>query len=66
MIAFWNRDPRRLPARMTAARLCTAQPPAAQPALEQALDLDARTVWPTHRIRNFLSTHAASSGCKPR
>jgi hypothetical protein len=51
---------------MTAARLCTAQPPAAQPALEQALDLDARTVWPTHRIRNFLSTHAASSGCKPR
>jgi hypothetical protein len=25
-------------------------------ALEQARELDARTVWPTHRIRSFLST----------
>ncbi|MDL5035558.1 hypothetical protein [Comamonas resistens] len=32
-------------------------PPAHTPqALEQAAELDARTSWPTHRIRSFLLT----------
>jgi hypothetical protein len=28
-------------------------------ALEQMRELDARTSWPTHRIRSFLSSHTA-------
>jgi len=59
MLAFWNRPARPDPA-------CTPQPasgrptPPAQP-LTQALDLDARTDWPTHRIRSFLSMHASGA-----
>ncbi len=54
MPAFWNnRFVRRglLPSEQPQAQ----DRPAPTAPLGQALELDARTVWPTHRIRSFLS-----------
>ncbi|MEX8192540.1 hypothetical protein [Comamonas guangdongensis] len=43
----------------TPHRTAPAVPAARPQALEQTRELDARTSWPTHRIRNFLSSRTA-------
>jgi len=59
MPAFWNHRLVRhaLPGCVQSpADLCRHDP---APQAVQALDLDARTEWPTHRIRSFLSMRDA-------
>ena len=55
MPAFWNLrlGRRALPGCQPASVDPGARAPMAQPV--QILELDARTEWPTHRIRSFLS-----------
>jgi len=43
----------------TPHRAAPAVPATPAQALEQMRELDARTSWPTHRIRSFLSSHTA-------
>lgn len=45
-----------LRARATPRQAAPAAPAALPQALEQTLELDALTSWPTHRIRSFLSS----------
>ena len=45
-----------LRARAMPRQAAPAAPAALPQALEQTLELDALTSWPTHRIRSFLSS----------
>ena len=45
-----------LHARAMPRQAAPAAPAALPQALEQTLELDALTSWPTHRIRSFLSS----------
>ncbi|MDN5506074.1 MAG: hypothetical protein L0H10_19960 [Comamonas sp.] len=45
-----------LRARATPRQAAPTAPAALPQALEQTLELDALTSWPTHRIRSFLSS----------
>ncbi|PWW45659.1 hypothetical protein [Melaminivora alkalimesophila] len=62
MPVFWFRLARRLPSQGSAFDAprhgAGVQPPTSP--LDQALELDARTAWPTHRIRSFLSMSGGS------
>ncbi|SDM31820.1 hypothetical protein SAMN05428957_104184 [Oryzisolibacter propanilivorax] len=65
MPAFWNTLllRRALPGRAQPEPDGLQAPVRACPA---TLDLDARTDWPTHRIRSFLSMQAAQQGRSER
>lgn len=47
-----------LGARAMPRQAAPAAPAALPQALEQTLELDALTSWPTHRIRSFLSSRS--------
>ncbi|MEN2386072.1 hypothetical protein [Comamonas sp. A7-5] len=47
-----------LRARATPSQAAPVASTALPQALEQTLELDALTSWPTHRIRSYLSSHS--------